>query len=126
MSTAIATVALVVAALLTAACVVLLLQIRSLRARAVALDAKVAALVPAPPLPPELAATFGSGQRRLLAVEILNPIELATAKSSAAKLLGAVRPALLTKVVYDQAAKQVVDQLESEGVLADVRVHAAR
>ena len=126
MSTAIAVVALVLSVGLAAGCLALVLQLRSLRARAATLEARVAALVPSPPLAPDLAATLGSGERRLLAVEILNPIELATSKSSAAKLLGAVRPSLLTKVVYEQAAKQVVDQLESEGVLADVRVHAAR
>lgn len=126
MSTAVAVVALVVAGLMSAAATVLLVQARALRARADELEARVAALVPGPPLPPDLAATLGSGQRRVLAVEILNPVELAASKVPAARLLGAVRPALLTKVVYDQAAKQVVDQLEREGVLADVQVHAAR
>lgn len=126
MITAVAVVALVAAALVSAAATLLLLQARSLRARADALEARVAALVPGPPLPPDLAATLGTGQRRVLAVEILNPVELAASRLPAARLLGALRPALLSKVVYDQAAKQVVDQLELEGVLADVQVHAAR
>ncbi|HET7689356.1 MAG TPA: hypothetical protein VFK41_03190 [Nocardioidaceae bacterium] len=126
MSTAVAVVALVAAALLSVAAAGLLLQARALRARAEVLESRIDALVPGPPVPPDLAATLGTGQRRVLAVEILNPVELAASKIPAARLLGAVRPALLTKVVYDQAAKQVVDQLELEGVLADVQVHAAR
>jgi len=126
MSTAIAVTALVLAALVLAACAVLLLQVRTTRRKTRELEARVAALVPGPLIPPDLVTTFGSGQRRILAVEILNPIELATTQVKAAGLLGAMRPALLTKVVYDQASKQVVDRLEQEGVLADVRVHAAR
>ena len=126
MSSAIAVTALVLAALVLAACAVLLLQVRATRRKTRELEARLAALVPGPPMPPDLVATFGSGQRRILAVEILNPIELATIQVKAAGLLGAMRPSLLTKVVYDQASKQVVDRLEQEGVLADVRVHAAR
>jgi hypothetical protein len=126
MSTAISVIALVLAALVVACCVVVLVQVRALRDKGAALEAKVDALVPGAPMAPDLVATFGAGPRRMLAVEILNPIELASTKVKAAGLLGAVRPALLTKIVYDQAVKQVVDQLETEGVLADVRVHAAR
>ena len=106
--------------------VVLLAQVQTLRRRAVRLETKVAALVPGAPMAPDLVARFGSGPRRILAVEILNPVELASAKVKAAGLLGAMRPSLVSKVVYDQAAKQVVDQLETQGVLADVRVHVAR
>lgn len=125
MSTAVAVVALVLSALVLAGCAVLLVQVQALRRRAVTLQAKVAALQSGPPMPVDLEATFGTGTRRILAVEILNPVELATSRVKAARLLGAVRPGLLTKVVYDQAAKQVVDQLEVEGVLTDVRIHVA-
>lgn len=126
MSTALSILALVLAAALAGATLALGQQVRAVRARAAELSERVDALVPGPPLPPDLVATFGSGSRRMLAVEILNPVELATRQVKAAGLLGAVRPGLLTKIVYDQAVKQIVTQLEDEGVQADVRVHVAR
>lgn len=126
MQTVLATTALAGALLVIGACLVLQRQARALQRRAADLEAKVSGLLPAPPLAPDLTALLGTGKRRVLVVEILNPVELAVSKVSAARLLGAMRPALLTKVVYDQASKQVVEQLEREGILADVRVHAAR
>lgn len=126
MTTAVSLVALVLAAGALAGCLVIGREVRTLRRRAADLDARVAALLPAPPLPPNLAALFGSGSRRIIAVEILNPVEVATSQVKVAGLLGAVRPSLLNKIVYDQATTQVIDQLADHGVLADVQVHVAR
>ncbi len=126
MSTVTAVIALVLALLVSVGCVVLLGRVQAMRRTALALQAKVDALVPGAPLPPDLVASLGSGPRKVLVVEILNPIQLATSRTRAASLLAAVRPSLLTKVVYEQASKNVVGRLEEEGVLADVQVHAAR
>ena len=79
-----------------------------------------------PALAPELEAAFGVGERRLIVIEILNPIELATQRVKAAKLLGGMAPETLRKIVVDEAAKEVVEQLASQGVEATVRIHAAR
>lgn len=118
--------AVTVAIVVTAVCVGLTLQVRVLRAQAEALRERVDALGPLPAAPPAVSASLGSRPRRVLVLEILNPVELATAQVKAAAVLGAVRPQLLTKIVYDQAAKQVVTQLEEQGVQADVTVHVVR
>ena len=126
MAAALSAFAVVLAAATVVGCFLLLRSVRRMERQTADVEARVAALVPAPPLPASLAATFGSGPRRLIVVEILNPIELATSQVKAASLLSAVRPAMLTKIVYDQAVRQVVDQLGKQGVQADVQIHAGR
>jgi HAMP domain-containing protein len=118
--------ALVVAAPLVVGWVLLLGALRQLRRRAHELEAEVAALTPPPALAPDLAAALGAGDHRVIVIEILNPIEVATQRVKAARLLGAMAPEMLRKVVVDEAAKEVVEQLAAEGVAATVRIHAAR
>jgi hypothetical protein len=117
---------LVLAVLLAAGWTLLLLALRSLRRRTEELQAEVAALTPAPALAPDLEAAFGTGTRRLLVIEILNAVELATQRAKAARILGVVAPEMLRKIVVEQAAKDIVVQLAEEGVHAQVTVHAAR
>ena len=126
MSTVVAVLALVLAALLAAACGVLVQQLLVVRRRARRLEAQVAALTPAAPLAPDLEANFGIGKRRLLVIEILNPIELARSRSRASTLLAAMAPDRLRKVVIEQTAKEMREQMQLEGVEAEIRVHAAR
>ena len=117
---------LVLAVLLAAGWTLLLLALRALRRRTEELQAEVAALTPAPALAPDLEAAFSTGTRRLLVIEILNAVELATQRAKAAKILGVVAPEMLRKIVVEQAAKDIVVQLAEEGVHAQVTVHAAR
>ena len=66
----------------------------------------------------------GSGGRRLISIEILNPIELAGTRSRLAGLAGAVAPGLTRRLVYDQVVKNLRRQLAEQQVVADVRLHA--
>ena len=63
---------------------------------------------------------------RLLSIRILNPLELASAQTKVATMLHRVRPALLSKMVYEQAAESLRERLTDEGVVAEVKVHAGR
>ena len=117
---------LVLAVLLATGWTLLLLALRSLARRTEELRAEVAALTPPPALAPDLEAAFGTGTRRLLVIEILNAVELATQRAKAARILGVVAPEMLRRIVVEQAAKDIVVQLAEEGVHAQVTVHAAR
>lgn len=126
MSTVVAVLALVLAALLAVACGVMVLQLQALRRRARRLEERVHRLSPMPLLAPELEANFGTGKRRLLVIEILNPIELARSRSRASALLAAMAPDRLRKLVIEQTAKEMRDQMQAEGVEVEISVHAAR
>jgi hypothetical protein len=126
MTTVVAVLALVLACALAATCGVLVAQLRAVRRRARRLETRVTALTPAVPLPPDLEASFGTGKRRLLVIEILNPIELARSRSRASTLLAAMAPDRLRKLVIEQTAKEMRDQMKAEGVEVEIRVHAAR
>ena len=60
---------------------------------------------------------------RLICVEILNPMELATRESAAARLFGAMNPELVKREVYRQVSRRLHTQLREQGVLAIVQVH---
>lgn len=126
MSTVVAALALVLAALLAVACGVLVLQLQAVRRRARRLEQRVTQLTPSAPMAPDLEAVLGSGKRRLLVIEILNPIELARSRSRASTVLAAMAPDKLRKLVIEQTAREMSEQMLAEGVQADVRVHAAR
>lgn len=126
MTAVLAVLALVVAIVLAAACALLLWQLNGLKVRAAALAEQVAALEPAPPLPPDLEAALGAGTRRVLVVEILNPLDVALARSKAAGVVAAMAPERVRRVVLEQAARELVTEMAAEGVEVEVRVHAAR
>ncbi|MFT4264225.1 MAG: hypothetical protein QM572_12635 [Nocardioides sp.] len=114
-----AVLALVVAIPLAVAAALLTRQVRSLRASVAALHEEVEAQAGAPPAVP---VTLDIGPRRVITIEILNPLELAASQSRAARLLGGLTPTVITRIVYDQASKQIMETLEDEGVAAEVRV----
>jgi hypothetical protein len=65
--------------------------------------------------------------RRLITVELLNPIELATARGGRmATLAGTVAPGLTRRVVYEQTLRILRNELRDKDVVADVRVHTLR
>ncbi|MPZ63031.1 MAG: hypothetical protein GEU93_17425 [Propionibacteriales bacterium] len=76
-------------------------------------------------LPPDLVEFLGDGDRRVIAVELLNPFELAGKRTWFAGPLAAMTPGLLRRVVYDQAVTQIRDKTSEMGIRADVRVHRA-
>lgn len=67
------------------------------------------------------------GARRLITVEILNPLEVAAQRAGrVAGLAGALAPGLTRRVVYDQTVKTLRRELPGKGVHADVRLHTVR
>ena len=63
-----------------------------------------------------------SGTRRVLTIEILNPVELAGTRGRVVGIAGSLVPALTKRIVYDQTLKQLRKQLVDQGVVADVRL----
>ncbi len=82
-------------------------------------DPSTAAALDRSPRPPAAM----RGPRRLITIEILNPIELAGTRGRLAWLAGTLAPGITRRVVYDQTLKILKQQLETEQVVADVRVH---
>lgn len=67
-----------------------------------------------------------SSTRRVITIEILNPIEVAGTRSRWAGIAGAFAPGITHRVVYDHAMRIVRRQLERQRVVADVRLHVVR
>jgi hypothetical protein len=104
---------------------VLVLQLQAVRRRARRLEERVTGLSPAAPLAPDLETVLGAGSRRVLVIEILNPIEVARSRSRASAVLAAMAPDKLRKLVVEQTAREMGEQMLAEGVETDIRVHAA-
>jgi hypothetical protein len=64
-----------------------------------------------------------SGTRRVITVEILNPIELAGTRGRLAGIAGSFAPGITRRLVYDQAIRTLRQQLVEQRVVADVRMH---
>ena len=120
-SIAIACAALIVAACGLTAYVLMRRQALALEMRIADLAAELDTITDAPPAP--TVATVPS--RPLITIEILNPLELASSQVRAASLVGSWKPDAITKIVYNEAAKQITAQLAEEGVVAEVLIHAA-
>lgn len=69
--------------------------------------------------------TSTSSVRRVITIEILNPIELAGSRGRWLGIAGSLAPGITHRVVYDQAMKLVRRQLAAHKVVADVRLHVA-
>lgn len=61
--------------------------------------------------------------RRVISVEILNPIELAGSRNRVFGIAGSFVPDLTRRIVYDQTVKIMRKLLDEHHVVADVRVH---
>jgi hypothetical protein len=66
------------------------------------------------------------GTRRIITIEILNPIELAGSRSRMAGIAGSIVPGITRRVVYDQALRQIRRDMREHHVVADVRLHTIR
>jgi hypothetical protein len=64
--------------------------------------------------------------RRLITIEILNPIELVSSRGRIAGLAGSLAPGFARRMVYDQTLKILRRELEEQQVLADVRLHTVQ
>jgi hypothetical protein len=83
-------------------------------------DAGVARSLDATPARPGVSS---SSPRRVITIEILNPVELAATRGRWIGIAGSFAPAITRRLVYDQALKMVRRQLAAERVVADVRLH---
>ncbi len=64
-----------------------------------------------------------SATRRVISIEILNPIEVAATRGRLAGIAGSLVPGLIRRIVYDQTIKTMRRDLAEEKVVADVRLH---
>lgn len=104
----------------------LAVMLRTQQRRTSAAVAAIGELEPYRPLPEELEAAFTAGRRRVITIEILNPLELAATKSRFGGVAGALAPRALRKLVYEQTVREMKLQMVEEGVAAEVGLHAAR
>lgn len=59
---------------------------------------------------------------RVVTIEILNPLELAASQNWVAGIASSLAPALVTKIVYERAAKMMKEELGNFGVEAVVQI----
>jgi hypothetical protein len=67
-----------------------------------------------------------SATRRVITIEILNPIELAGTRGRLVGMAGSLAPGITRRIVYDRAIRMVRRHLADENVVADVRMHTVR
>lgn len=105
---------------------VLLKNSGKVRKRAKEIEAKANAASYAVVEPVSVAQELAGGRNRVIAIEILNPIELAASQVKFAGVVGGIAPGMIRKVVYDQAVALMREQFEKEGLKADVKIHVSR
>jgi hypothetical protein len=74
-------------------------------------------------IPAKLSKLLMEQNKRIITVEILNPTELAIAKTALAKPFVGLAPDTINKLVYKEARDIIADQLPSFGVNAEVKIH---
>lgn len=74
-------------------------------------------------MPAKLSKLLMERNKRIITVEILNPTELAIAKTALAKPFVGIAPDTINKLVYKEARDIIADQLPSFGVNAEVKIH---
>ena len=77
-------------------------------------------------LPPQLTGGFGTGDRHVIVVELLNLFELAHRESVLTRPFTMLTPRVLRDVVHRRLVGRVRESLSAAGVRADVQVHRAR
>ncbi|MGB3439243.1 MAG: hypothetical protein WBA97_10885 [Actinophytocola sp.] len=77
-------------------------------------------------LPPQLTGGFGTGDRHVIVVELLNLFELAHRESVLTRPFTMLTPRLLRDVVHRKLVGKVRESLSAAGVEADVQVRRAR
>ena len=77
-------------------------------------------------LPPELTGGFGTGDRHVIVVELLNLFELAHRESALTRPFTMLTPRLMRDLVHRRLVGKVRESLSAAGVEADVQVRRAR
>ncbi|MFC4855081.1 hypothetical protein [Actinophytocola glycyrrhizae] len=95
-------------------------EVSAVEARAVRVAERVNAL------PSPLTGGFGTGDRHVIVVELLNLFELAHRESVLTRPFTILTPRLLRDVVHRKLVGRVRESLSAAGVAADVRVRRAR
>lgn len=72
-----------------------------------------------------LSQVYKRGKDRFVTIEILNPLEVAAAESQAARTVGGLTPAFITKIVYDRVKSEVEANLVERGIEARVEIRRA-
>jgi hypothetical protein len=72
------------------------------------------------------ASSSSAGTRRVITIEVLNPIELAGTRGRLVGIAGSLAPGITRRLVYDQVLKTLRRQLADERVVADVRLLVMR
>lgn len=96
-------------------CAWLLLTLEQMRQKLLALQLR---LQSTPSLPPQ---PLGSGAR--IAIQILNPFELAARETKLAAAAAKLAPKMIERIVYERAAVMITQQMAEQGVRAEVKVH---
>ena len=73
---------------------------------------------PPPALPPGV-----SAGRSRIAIEILNPFELAARETRFAGAAARLAPRMIERIVYERAAVMIAQQMAEQGVQAEVKTH---
>lgn len=63
------------------------------------------------------------GPRRVITIEILNPVELAGSRNRLAGIAGSLAPRTTHRVVHDMVVKSLRRQLAEQQVDADIRLY---
>lgn len=92
-----------------------------LRAALKQFEARQEQMASAPALPTELM-RLAAESSPVIAIRILNPMELATQKHWAAAPLGRLTPGLLRRLVGTEASRIIAQELPKYGVVGEVRV----
>lgn len=71
----------------------------------------------APALPP------AEPGRARIAIEILNPFELAARETRFATAAARLAPRMIERIVYERAAVMIAQQMAEQGVKAEVKTH---
>lgn len=104
-----------VAIALIGLCGWLIVQLGQMQRQLAALQLR---LGPTPVLPPFAVA----GQSRI-AIEILNPFELAARETRFAGAAARLAPRMIERIVYERAAVMIAQQMAEQGVRAEVKTH---
>lgn len=100
-----------------------LLQLKRLQERLVAIDSDAqSTLAQVQPAAQALGAQLQQQAPTIIAIEILNPMEIAKSRSKLAGPLSSFSPNLIRNRVYDQASEIIKVQLSEQGVEAAVSV----
>lgn len=110
-------------ALLSGIAVYLILSLRVLRREYAALHGQLADVTQSlGATPPDVSSLMRDGSDTYIAIEILNPMQLAAAQNWFAEKFGSMTPALVRRLVYDRAKKITLDVLADQGAEAHVTI----